>query len=813
MGKGGKQRQAAKAASQERKKQASNETAPNKEAEIPVAPSDVTEKTAEKAPESAPAAASPGASEAAETPSVTEESEENKKTEEDHDASTRNQPALPSAEPSDNHKTLAPPVAEAPKAESRPDVLERMTAEEREMELRSQVTGLNAKLVDSINRMSDLEDELSVAHNRILIHTTRIAELSKERDQYISAMNTGLLVEKAHVTSEMQRMMERVVEETAQRGKAESDKTRIEAELEDLSAALFNEANSMVAVERLARAKAEEKSQHLETSLRDTERIMQDQQELLKNLQAEVDALRADAPDAPREVPAAEAPPAVTTVPHPIITTNIPPYVEFLQFLSHLRSLHDQLAPYFDMQRRGVDWTTLAPLSASLTSSGVASPSIHQSGSVVRHRDYPHLPMAAENLVLLSSQTTLPFIRRTHDEDADPCLRLSHAPGLNWLTRRQATSAIMDGDVVIEPLFPGGQIPDEAALRAEYGALAPASCALCNVPLLNVSTLLPGASGSSSSSWSNPLKDTQGRRSLPSLFQSLRRGLDRSQPGTQPERGQEVKEGDEIFSQDPAPPMKMETLPIPTHYFRLSDHATSRHLVCSHHCLQRLRVVCAFWTFVRTLERAIVLEGKLEPEYVGQTRIVPAPAAGPLPRPSTEAPSHVSESNQDDAGAREISAEATEKDEADAQAPPAPATEVPETQDGEEAPADTEAKDAKTDEAPAKMENPANTETLTSPKTDTEDEREDLDVFNEALEDHAEAEASLEGGGGAMVPGPPALPARPRSSTVPSRDTFTANSDRSSMSWEESLWAEVIRYKELMWKARVGVDLACLDIG
>jgi len=700
----------------------------------------------------------------------------------------------PHVQPSDDHEAVPPPAVEMPKAEPRPDVLQRMTAEEREEELRSQVTGLNTKLVDSINRMSDLEDELSVAHNRILVHTTRIAELSKERDQYISAMNTGLLVEKAHVTSEMQRMMERVVEETAQRGKAESDKTRIETELEELSAALFNEANSMVAVERLARAKAEEKSQQLEVSLRDTERIMQDQQAMLKNLQAEVDAMRARAPDA-SPIVAAQAP--TTPAPPPTITVNIPPYLEFLQFLSHLRGLHDQLAPYFDMQRRGVDWTTLAPLSTSLTTGGVGSPSIHQSGSVMRHRDYPHLPMSAENLVQLSSQMTLPFIRRTHDEDADPCLRLSHAPGLNWLTRRQATGAIMDGNVVIEPLFPGGQIPDEAALRAEYGALPPASCSLCSAPLLNVSALLPGAT--SSSTWSNPLKDSQGRRSLPSIFQSLRRGLDRGQSGSQPERSQEVKEGDEIFSQDPGPPMRAEALPIPTHYFRLSDQATSRYLVCSHHCLQRLRVVCAFWTFVRTLERAIVLEGKVEPEYVGQARILPA-STSPYPL-------HPANAASASAGIADEAPEATPKEEVkEAEAKEAEAK-------GDEA-KEAEAKEAEAKEAEAKGDEAKEAEAKEAIKTgskeaegpaDTEDERDDLEVFNEALEDHIEAD-TLNG-----APQPPTLPARP-GHAAPSRDAFTVQTDRSSLSWEEGLWAEVIRYKELMWKARVGVDLARLDI-
>lgn len=42
----------------------------------------------------------------------------------------------------------------------------------------------------------------------------------------------------------------------------------------------------------------------------------------------------------------------------------------------------------------------------------------------------------------------------------------------------------------------------------------------------------------------------------------------------------------------------------------MSEEASARYLICPHHCLARLRAACAFWSFVRRLEREIVLEGK-----------------------------------------------------------------------------------------------------------------------------------------------------------------------------------------------------------
>ncbi|KAL4401099.1 guanyl-nucleotide exchange factor [Malassezia pachydermatis] len=687
---------------------------------------------------------------------------------------------------SSTKEEVAPAVPE--KAETKVDILDRMSPEEREKELRDQVTHLNAKLVASFNRMSDLEDDLSVAHNRIMVHTTRIAELSKERDQYISALNTGLLVEKAHVTAEMQRMMERVVDEAAQRGKAESDKTRIEAELEELSASLFNEANKMVAVERLARAKAEEKSESLERSLHHTEQLMSEQQDLIKSMQSDLESLRlhpeAESAEASTVMEPSSMAASVVVSP-PTVNVNIPAYQEFLSFLHHLRGLHQQLSPYFEMVERGTDWTKTPPAPGAMSLGGVVSPAISGSPSVVRHRDYPHLPISAEQLVQLSGQTTLPFIKRMQEEDSDPCLRLSHAPGLNWLARRQATTALLDGNVVIEPLFAGGRIENEEALRAEYGVLAPTPCALCGTPLLNVTALVPGAQTSSADlgglraaagGLAYSLRDsTSSRRSLPSLFHSLRRGIDRSQSSSpQPDGRAETKESTEIFSQDMSSPQLTDSLPIPTHYFRISDHASGRHLICTHHCLQRLRVVCAFWSFLRTLERAIVLEGKVEPEVVGQTRILPS---------SQEAPK------------------------ASSDAAPVPDVNEQEGQVGPTAePASPEKASTDTTEAAA----------ISSKKDSDESDDEEIDVFDEAMGDAVQGDtsASKDETVTAAAPPPPLPARRPSTPNVhgPLRTSFPWQSDRTHLAWEESLWAEVLRYKELMWKARVGIDLTQLDI-
>lgn len=619
-------------------------------------------------------------------------------------------------------------------------ILTKMQPEELEAELRSQVSSLNTKLVAAINRMSDLEDELTVSQNSLRNNKAMVEELSKERDQYVSALSTGLLVEKSHVSSEMQRMMERVVDATAQRGKAENDRTRIEAELEELSASLFNEANKMVAVERLNRSRSETRSKELEASLQDAERIMADHQEMLKSLQSEVDALR--------KQPAQQGSSLTSPMCAPQIHINIPPYQEFLAFLSHIRGLRQQLDPFFAMQKRGEDWTKDPSINTTMSANGNLTAT--SAASYTRHNDYPHLPVFSEQLVRLSSQTSLPFIRRVMEEDTDPCLRLSQAPGLTWLARRQASASVLDGEVVIEPLFVGGIVPDERALRTDYGALPAASCTLCSAPLLNVTSIMEGTPHVSSADaglhrpHSTARTNPTTRRSFPSLFQTLRRGhADRSRtlPSDDPKEKAPMAEST-------SSPGLNESLPIPTHYFRLSEQASNRYLLCSQHCLYRLRAICAIWAFIRALERAVVLEGKDESDMLRPSSILPLTNLSDKPSvPDADA------SNSD-------AAEPANEAENDKDPIPHSDTSKPgdvQELEGSEAPSDP----SLTGENPSSSETPS-----------------------------------------------PAIPAAPTAA----RTSFTGRNDRQGLKWEESLWMEVLRYKEVIWKARVGMDLENLHI-
>lgn len=581
-------------------------------------------------------------------------------------------------------------------------------------DLTNQVTGLNEKLVKSFNRIADLEDDYSDAQERIRNMSAKIKDLEKERSEHLDALNTGLLVEKAHVSSEMQRMMDRVIEETAQRGKAESDKSKIEAELDELSSSLFSEANKMVAVERLSRARAEEKSRNMEERLKDTEGIMLEQQKVLADLQRQVEKLqsasasrkngddgvsiasmdseglsfhRLNTSSLARSISQRTATrerrhvPNVDLAAEARLIINIVPYQEFRSFIAHLRKLRKQLAPFYSyplynhgaresfnstptprnaspapQQSASAAGASSTPVSASTAysqnlSGATTSSSPFAMAGLSRHRDYPTLPSNVENLVSLPSQLSLPFIKRSQEEDVEPCLRLDFAPGLNWLSRRQANTAILEGNLVIEPIFSGSKTIDEDQIRRENAHLPPAACAMCGITVVNVpltggvaatamsaeqggkTSLVPSSITTATSSWASSAASSLGsitgsssgsnsgtitpKPSRGGLFSSFRR----TSSNTKPAEVDGASNASAVGAVDadaqvgvPVEGIVLSDLPVPTHIFRLSESSPTRYLLCPHHCLLRLRAVCQYWGFVRNLERSVVLEGKFMQE-------------------------------------------------------------------------------------------------------------------------------------------------------------------------------------------------------
>lgn len=100
---------------------------------------------------------------------------------------------------------------------------------------------LNAKLLASLDRAATLEDDVyqhTAAERR---KDEQILQLERAKAQWEESMRTGLLVERKVVKDEMQRLVEGLVEEERRRGSAEEGRARVEREVDDLSATLFEQ--------------------------------------------------------------------------------------------------------------------------------------------------------------------------------------------------------------------------------------------------------------------------------------------------------------------------------------------------------------------------------------------------------------------------------------------------------------------------------------------------------------------------------------------------------------------------------------------
>ena len=209
-------------------------------------------------------------------------------------------------------------------------------------DLFSQVSQLNSKLVKSYDRVSDLEDDLHVASANLRSSSLKISHLELERTQHLSALNTGLLVEKSHVTTELNRLMEKATEEAAQRGQAESARIAIEKELDDLSASLFDQANTMVAEARFAKHLSERKVEDAERALKSAEEAVQLMQVQMQSMQAEREEMEKKSRKMEMVVGKGkwvERRPNDISIPLRLLNSH-GPYHDYLAFLSHLRVLH-----------------------------------------------------------------------------------------------------------------------------------------------------------------------------------------------------------------------------------------------------------------------------------------------------------------------------------------------------------------------------------------------------------------------------------------------------------------------------------------
>jgi hypothetical protein len=400
-----------------------------------------------------------------------------------------------------------------------------------------EISKLSEKLVNAINHQTSIDDTLQhtrhdlertrrdreLAHSELELARQEISRLQAEAQQHASLIETGALVPKAEVDQieaqwrlsaeqtkvrwketmdqteakfkanedqiaaqakadvdqiQTQCLADVAVEQDL-RVKAENAKKAMELELETLTSDLFTQANTMVADARKEKEASDRKNDQLKNQLRDTEDLLQSQQEQLQDLKGVLEKMTSEqeeAESAAQPSPNAPASPATQTQPdrmskmfesahfavgpseevvpdhplhfahvvRPVLRTDVQTFEDFSALIKQALAASPPPSRVASGSYGSMNIASLGSNSSmSPTLPQVATPPLKQSGS----------PKGSASLALPTMRETKTF-KRTLSEDIEPTLRLDIAPGVSWMVRKAVLNSMIDGSLVVEPMPP-----------------------------------------------------------------------------------------------------------------------------------------------------------------------------------------------------------------------------------------------------------------------------------------------------------------------------------------------------------------------
>ncbi|KAI7086168.1 hypothetical protein KC356_g5219 [Hortaea werneckii] len=375
-------------------------------------------------------------------------------------------------------------------------------------DLSAEVAMLSTKLVNAINYQTNLDDSLQATRHELEHTQAQLSRVSQAKAKYDDDITNGILLKKAHVDAQIAKLREELAKEKAAREASEKSRKQTEGELENLTTALFEEANGMVAAARKDTEAAEKRNSHLRSQLSDTEELLASQQGQLQDLKTVMERMERASSEQEAaghrdpSVPSTPINPTTATwdalqfSPNGAALAEVPPNhpLHFSQLLVPV--MRNDVSAYADFQEllasarramphsRGNSGSTHKLASASQPDLRTASSPVvpgafsFGAGLGISNASGPSSSNNSPNSSTFgpssASQQSAPllketkFYKRTLTEDLEPTLRLDLAPGLSFLSRRTVLSALLNGTLAVEPFLPSTKF---------YGPVF--ACALC----------------------------------------------------------------------------------------------------------------------------------------------------------------------------------------------------------------------------------------------------------------------------------------------------------------------------------------------
>ncbi|KAK5117442.1 hypothetical protein LTR85_008827 [Meristemomyces frigidus] len=357
-------------------------------------------------------------------------------------------------------------------------------------DLSAEVAMLSTKLVNAINYQTNLDDSLQQTRHELESARKELARVRAQKKETDDMITNGVLVKKAHVDSTMAKLREELAVERAAREAAEKAKKETEGELEGLTTALFEEANTMVAAARKDTEAVEKRSSQLRAQLSDTELLLASQTEQLQDLKGVMERMERASEHDPRDSSVPSTPinsntaawDALQLSPNgagiaevapdhplhfsqllvPVLRNDISAYTDFQELLSLARRAvpHSRHSSSSTNNLSSISQTNLAtssPIPGAFSFSSSSSANNSPSSSTFAG--------SAQSIPPLKDSR---FYKRAMVEDIEPTLRLDLAPGLSFLSRRSVLASLLSGSLAVEPFMPATKF---------YGPVF--ACALC----------------------------------------------------------------------------------------------------------------------------------------------------------------------------------------------------------------------------------------------------------------------------------------------------------------------------------------------
>ncbi|KAJ5154180.1 GDPGTP exchange factor Sec2p [Penicillium coprophilum] len=340
------------------------------------------------------------------------------------------------------------------------------TSSSQHPDLSNEVAALSVKLIQAINNQTNLDDNLVATRQELELAQGKIQALEFQNEKYRRDIDNKVYIKKADSDREISQLRDTLAEETTQRLAAEKGKKTIEQEVETLTAALFEEANKMVAAAKIEREAVEKKNEQLRSQVKDTELLLASHQDQLAELKSVMQAMniqKDDAPGSSNQEPEIDPVPVLIDNPEELTPGPSTSFPQFLRMVCRTDlQAYDDFRDLLVLSRSskppsraasgsygGLNVMGLASFASGGSPSSTSSPT----------KGFAHSPNGSTSSTTGShfALKETRFYKRVLVEDIEPTLRLDLAPGISWLTRRTVLSSICEGSLVVEPMPPSSK--------------------------------------------------------------------------------------------------------------------------------------------------------------------------------------------------------------------------------------------------------------------------------------------------------------------------------------------------------------------